>query len=77
MKSSWTGVSEPLLYLPLHNSGALPPVHELSKWPSYIFMSRCLVKHRYNFTLLCFYNCNSRNLRFEQIYSRKCKYFVP
>jgi len=36
LKSSWTGGSEQLLCFPLHNSGALPPVHKLFKRPSYI-----------------------------------------
>jgi hypothetical protein len=34
LKSSWPGGSTSLLYLLLHNSGALPPVHELFKQPS-------------------------------------------
>jgi hypothetical protein len=29
LKSSWTSGNAPLLCLPLHNSGALPPIHEL------------------------------------------------
>jgi hypothetical protein len=33
LKSSWTGGSEPLFCLSLHN-GTLPPVHELFKRPS-------------------------------------------
>jgi len=36
LKSSWTGGNAPLLCLPMHNSGALPLVHELFKRPSYI-----------------------------------------
>jgi hypothetical protein len=35
LKSSWTGGSVLLLYLPLHNSDTLPPVHELLKQLSY------------------------------------------
>jgi len=35
LKNSWTGGSAPLLCRRKHNSGALPPVHELFKWPSY------------------------------------------
>jgi hypothetical protein len=36
LKSSWIGGSAPLLCLSLHNSGLLPPVHELLKWPLYV-----------------------------------------
>jgi hypothetical protein len=30
----WQCAAVKLLCLPLHNNGAMPPVHELSEWPS-------------------------------------------
>jgi len=36
LKSSWTGGSVTLLCGGRHNSGTLPPVHELLKWPLYL-----------------------------------------
>jgi hypothetical protein len=42
LESLWTGGSAPLLCRGKHNSGALPPVHELFKWPSYVCMYVCM-----------------------------------